>query len=84
MTTTEYTEERLHELKALLAAKSRQLALAQAGMTYNKLERYEKYLADVDNDDDLQKHAQALVDEVNEPDGFADAYDSRGVFKPFN
>lgn len=51
----------MDKLKAEYISKMKQVVLAESGLNIDDLSRYEKYLSDSDNEDELKEQAQALM-----------------------
>lgn len=72
--------------KSEYISKLKQLALADAGVDIDEVERYEKYLSDSGDEDELQDQAQAIAADISTTTkGYVDAYHDKSneTWKPF-
>lgn len=74
--------EKLDGLKSEYVSKLRRLSLLNAGMSYDDIETYERYLKS-DEPEELEEQAQALVADINGEDGFGDPSENRTTWKIF-
>lgn len=51
----------MDKLRDEYMSKMKQVALAESGLSLDELERYERYLSDSDNEDELKEQAEALM-----------------------
>lgn len=72
--------------KSEYISKLKQLALANAGVDIDEVERYEKYLSDSEDVDELQDQAEVIAADISTTSkAYADAYNAKSnkTWKPF-
>ena len=75
--------EKLEQAKADYLTKLKKVKLAEAGIDYNDLDVYVKYI-NAEDEKEIEKEAQAIVADVKQQNkNFGDVYQDDKVWRPF-
>ena len=75
--------EKLEQAKADYLTKLKKVKLAEAGIDYNDLDVYVKYIS-AEDEKEIEKEAQAIVADVKQQNkNFGDVYQDDKVWRPF-
>lgn len=75
--------EKLEQAKADYLTKLKKVKLAEAGIDYNDLDVYVKYI-NADSEEEIEKEAQAIVADVKQQNkNFGDVRQDDKVWRPF-
>lgn len=75
-------KKKLEQAKAEYIDKLKRLKLAQAGVSYDDIDTYVKYLT-ADKEKEIEQQAKAIVADIKKEDSFGDVYVDDRVWKPF-
>ncbi len=69
--------------KAEYISKLKQVYLIENGVDIDDVEKYEKYINDSENEQEIQQQAQALASDINAKTEYADVHIDGTTWKPF-
>lgn len=73
---------KLEQAKADYIEKLKKVKLLDAGIDYDDVDRYIKYI-DADSEEEINRQANELADDINQQSQLADVYIDEHVWKPF-
>lgn len=74
--------EKLNAKRKEYIEKLKRLKLAEAGVAYDDLDTYVKYL-NADSKEEIEKQAQAIVSDIKQHHPALDSYRNNHIWKPF-
>ncbi|MDY0409967.1 hypothetical protein ACFFIS_04745 [Virgibacillus soli] len=74
--------KKLTQARADYTDKLKRLKLLEAGVDYNDVDTYVKYLAS-DDEKEIEKEAQAIVADIKQQSTATDVYHDERTWKPF-